>query len=238
MLYLIHGTDTLTTRQKFDGLIASLLAKKTDSSFFLLDRDRFAIEKLRELAVSQDLFVNKYVVGLTRLFQDKKNAAPLLETLPILKQSDNIFILLEEILDEALLKDIRLLVEKELLFNAKVSTAPSSFNIFSLTDALGERNRKQSWLLFTQALRADFAAEEIFWKFSWLVHHLLFLKKTKNPDQSELKGFAKKKMLGFLKNYSVADLEQFSTALVDLFHQSRRGEADIEIGLEKLILCL
>ena len=38
----------------------------------------------------------------------------------------------------------------------------NEFNIFSLTDAVGARNKKEAWVLYQKALLAGVSAEEIF----------------------------------------------------------------------------
>jgi len=43
----------------------------------------------------------------------------------------------------------------------------NSFNLFSLCDALGRRDRRELWILCQQALAAGLVAEEIFWKLVW-----------------------------------------------------------------------
>jgi hypothetical protein len=146
----------------------------------------------------------------------------------------NIFIILEDALDEKILKQVKKYTEKDLSYDKKIGEE-KKFNIFAITDALGERNRKKLWVLYQEALRAGLEDEELFWKFQWLVKHMLFFKKTKEPGKSELKGFAKAKIEKYARNYQTEELENLSTQLVDLFHAVRRSEGEMETGLEKIV---
>ena len=234
MIYLIQGSDEIKTRHKYDAVIESLLARKKDSVAWKIDSENFDEEKFRELIVAQDLFVSKYVVGCDHLIGNKKSVDFILENLDAIKNSANIFIILEDALDEKTLKQVRKFTEKDLSFDKKIGEE-KRFNVFALTDALGERNRKKLWVLYQEALRSDVPAEDIFWRLQWMVKHLLFFKKTKDPSSSELKGFAKSKIQNYSKNFTSLELENLSIRLVELFHSVRRGDGEIEIELEKFV---
>lgn len=234
MIYLIQGSDSLKTRHKYDVLIDSLLSRKLDSLAWKIDSENFAEEKFKELIVSQDLFAHKYIVGCDHLIGDKKTQEFILNNLSEIKNSANIFIILEDALEPKLLTQIKKYTEKDLSFDKKIGEE-KRFNIFALTDALGERNRKKLWVLYQEALRSGLEEEEIFWKFQWIVKHMLFFKKTTESNKSELKGFAKSKVERYAKNYQVEELERLSSQLVDLFHSVRRGEKEMETGLEQIV---
>jgi len=234
MIYLIQGSDTIKTRHKYDALIESLLARKLDSLAWKIDSENFDEEKFRELIVSQDLFAHKYIVGCDHLVGDKKSQEFILANLSEIKESANIFIILEDSLDEKILKQVKKYTEKDLSFDKKLGEE-KKFNIFAITDALGERNRKKLWILYQEALRAGIEDEEIFWKFQWMVKHMLFFKKSKEPSTSELKGFSKTKIEKYSRNYKTEELENLSTQLVSLFHAVRRGEGEMGMGLEKIV---
>lgn len=234
MIYLIQGSDITKTRHKYDSLIESLLTRKLDSLAWKIDSENFEEEKFRELIVSQDLFAHKYIVGCDHLIGDKKSQEFILANLPEIKGSANIFIILEDSLDEKILKQVKKHTEKDLSYDKKLGEE-KKFNIFAVTDALGERNRKKLWVLYQEALRAGIEDEELFWKFQWMVKHMLFFKKTKEPGKSELKSFARSKIEKYSRNYQTEELENLSTQLVDLFHAVRRSEGEMEAGLERAV---
>ncbi len=237
MIYLIQGSDSIKTRHKYDALIESLLARKLDSLAWKIDSENFSEEKMRELIVSQDLFAHKYIVGCDHLIGDKKSQEFMLDNLKEIKDSANIFIILEDSLESKILTQVKKHTEKDLSFDKKIGEE-KRFNIFAVTDALGERNRKRLWVLCQEALRAGIEGEEIFWKFQWMVKHMLFFKKTTEANKSELKGFVKSKIERYARNYQTEELENLSTQLVDLFHSVRRSEGEMETELEKVIFTI
>ncbi|MCX6712746.1 MAG: hypothetical protein NTY66_00885, partial [Candidatus Vogelbacteria bacterium] len=173
-------------------------------------------------------------VGCDHLVGNKGSRDLVLENLPAIKDSVNVFIVLEDELDEKTLKEIRRNTEKDLSFDKKIGEE-RKFNVFALTDALGERNRKKLWLLYREALRMDLAVEDIYWRLWWMVKNLLFFKKAKDPAKSELKGFARSKIQNYAKNYPPEELERLSRDLVEIFFAARRGEGEMETGLERWI---
>ncbi len=112
------------------------------------------------------------------------------------------------------------------------------FNIFTLTDALGSRNKKEAWTLYQKALAAGVSADEIFFKVFWQVKSMLLASKTKSVVETDMKPFPYNKAKGYAKNYSRKELETLSQNLVEGYLKSRRGEGEIEILLEKTLLKL
>lgn len=114
----------------------------------------------------------------------------------------------------------------------------AGFNIFSLTDAIGTRDKKAAWTLYQKALFAGLVAEEIFWKVTWIVKSMLLASRTKDYTETDMKEFPYKKAKGFAKNFEDGELEQLSEDLVVGYHNARRGVGEIETLLEKIILNL
>lgn len=112
------------------------------------------------------------------------------------------------------------------------------FNIFTLTDALGARNKKEAWVLYQKALLAGVSAEEIFFKLFWQVKSLLTASRVKSIEETEMKPFTYNKAKGYLKNFKQEELEKLSEDLVSGYILARRGEAEIETLIEKLLLKL
>ncbi len=112
------------------------------------------------------------------------------------------------------------------------------FNIFTLTDALGARKRKEAWVLYREALGAGLTPEEIFFKIVWQVKSMLIASRTKNVGETDMKAFPYNKAKGFLKNFEPGELEKLSESLAVGYYRARRGEAEIETLVEKLLLGL
>jgi hypothetical protein len=114
----------------------------------------------------------------------------------------------------------------------------SDFNIFSLTDAVASRNKREAWVLYQRALASGMAAEEIFWKIVWQVKTLLVANQTKSADEAGMKAYPYSKAKGSLRNFKPGEVEKISESLVIGYHMARRGEGDVELLIEKTILGL
>lgn len=112
------------------------------------------------------------------------------------------------------------------------------FNIWSFTDAVGSRNKKQAWILYRKALASGMAAEEIFYKVVWQVKTLLLAQRTKTALEADMKDFPYSKAKGNLKNWKEGELENLSEELVLGYQKARRGEGEIETLVEKIVLNL
>ena len=112
------------------------------------------------------------------------------------------------------------------------------FNIFTLTDAVGARKKKEAWILYQKALSAGVRAEEIFFKIVWQVKSMLLASRTKDVGETDMKSFPYNKAKSFLKNFRLGELEKLSESLVIGYHRARRGEGEVETLVEKILLKL
>lgn len=112
------------------------------------------------------------------------------------------------------------------------------FNIFSLTDAIGARKKRDAWVLYMKALASGLSPEEVFYKLQWQTKTMLLASKTKSAEEAGMKAFPYSKAKGFLKNFKPGELEKMSEELVRSYHAARRGEGEIETFVEKTLLRL
>ncbi|MBI2674042.1 MAG: hypothetical protein HYX23_02045 [Candidatus Zambryskibacteria bacterium] len=112
------------------------------------------------------------------------------------------------------------------------------FNVFTFTDAVGSRQKKQAWILFRKALSCGVSAEEIFYKLVWQIKIMLLAAKTKNAGEADMKTFPYNKAKNFLKNFKLGELESLSERLVAGYCLVRRGGGEMETLVEKTLLNL
>ncbi len=227
-------------------------SKNEHVSIFKIDEYDFEKEKLEELSRSNTLFGGKVVVVFNRIFDDKNVSRTILENLDSYVASQNIFIFYEEEIDKEILDLIKEKAKKVQKFDLPPSKGMEAgkfnkreyggYNPFLICDAVGEKNKKKAWLIFQDALLEGVPAEEIFWKIWWQAKTMLAIKISSETDAKNLEKetgfhpFVIKKNLSFLKNFSFKELDDFSWKLVELYHNARRGLADFEIGLEKILI--
>lgn len=247
MIYLLHGEDIDKARAKAQDLIMSLQKKKPDSAFFKLDAESFDSEKIREYTFSQGIFEKKYIVFLDRVCEVKDLRDSFLDCISDMALSENIFIVLEGKLDKATLGKIEKKADKVQNFDIKEgalgagSRFPNKseeYNIFVLADALGKRDRKQAWTLYTNAITNGKSPEEIHGTLFWQVKSMILAEKAKVVGESGLAPFVYAKSKNYCRNYSLDELKNLSTKLVDIYHESRRGNRELEIAIEELVLTI
>ena len=159
MIYVFHGSKTL---DKFNKLIESLLKKKPDASIFKINSESYSPDSLQELIQGQGLFEKKYVVSLNGLLQEEE----ILSNLKEIAESENIFVFWEENIDKKTLKKLEKYSEK-ISGTEDVKEKAETFNMFSFSDSLGKRDKKQLWILYQRALQQSVRPEEIHGIFVW-----------------------------------------------------------------------
>ena len=222
MIYFFYGKNTDKSRMKARDLIDSLRKKKPDASFFKFDTESFDNAKMQEYIGGQGLFSNKYIVFLDRLCEDKEIKEQFIEKLKEIKESENIFIILEGKIDKVTAGKLEKrsekfinsdLTEKEI---EEKDNKKEELNIFEIANALARRNKKEIWMIYRQLIDSGKVPEEI--------HGVLFWK-------------AKTMLLAdSVYNWKKEELLKFIDDLITIYHEARRGNGEIEIGVERLVL--
>ena len=133
---------------------------------------------------------------------------------------------------------VKVALENPLEEDAIGPKARGDFNVFTLTDAIGARDKREAWVLYQKALASGMVAEEIFYKLFWQTKTMLLAKRTRNAEEAEMKSFPYSKAKSFLKNFKEGEIEKLSEELVKGYHQVRRGEGEMETLIEKFLLKL
>ena len=235
MIYLIHGNDFEKARGKARELITALQKKKPGAEVFRLEDEMVNGSKLDELSGSQGLFERKYIVFADNVFRSEEAKEIVLGKLKSLAESENIFIFLENELNKTNLKELEKFAEKVQQFSATKKTE-KAFNVFSLTEKLGQRDKRGLWILYQKALAEGLAPEEIHGVLFWQIKAMLAAVLGKTAEEAGFKPFVFQKSRGFAKNYSAEELKNLSSKMVAVYHNSRRAGPDLDVALERLIL--
>lgn len=248
MIYLLYGNDFKKARENLHKMTGGLLVKKPDAELFKLDVENWSEVMFEELVFGQGLFEKKYIVILDSLFENEEIKDFILNKLDDLKKSESIFIFIEKKIDKATLIKIEKRAEKTQDFVSKDKVGSRSFsmdnksfdlkdfNIFSLADALGCRNKKDLWVLYQRAIAKEASAEEIHGLLFWQLKSMLLAISSKSSEESGLKPYVFNKSKSFARNYSEKELKKMSGDLVAMYHDAHRGLVDFNVALEKWIL--
>lgn len=116
------------------------------------------------------------------------------------------------------------------------------YNPFAIGDAFAEKNKVKAWMIYQQALRQGIPAEEVFFKILWQIKNLLLIKKliiakVKNLEkETGLHPFVIKKAVRAAENFNEEELINYSYEMVRIYHKERRGESELPIELEKMLI--
>jgi len=241
MIYFLYGSDTAKVREKLNALTGAMTAKKPDAAFFKIDADNFSEARFDELVLGQGLFEQKYIIAVDGVFEKKDAKDFIFEKLEEIGRSDNIFIFLENKIVKADISKIKKYAEKVLEFEKKEpDTKEEKFNVFSLTDAIGRRDRKSAWVVFQEAVFSGLSPEELHGTIFWQIKNILLVKRSTETTASVLgmKPFVFNKTTSFAKNFSEGELKNMISDLVSMYHNARKSGTLLEVHMERFVLSI
>lgn len=226
MIYVFAGTD----RDKIQKETESLKKEFKSFDFVNFDSGSFSRETFSSISEANDLFANKYLVFLKEVFSTEN----LSDSLEKLKSSENIFVFIEEKLNKKE-KDIFKKYTKNIFEFDKKETKGQKFNIFQITDAFSERDKKNTWVLIQKALKEGVSFEEILNILIWQTKNILISQRENSASASGLSPFVFSKAQKGSKNFSKEELQNFSRKFTSFFHESHLG-LDLGPNLELFLL--
>lgn len=237
MLYVIYGTDTHKARKKLHDLLDLAKKKRPDAELFKISSENWSEAQLDELLVSRGLFEQKYTVVLDNVFEKKDAKAFVIDRLDGIKNSEQIFLLLESSVDATSLKKLEKFSEKVQEFELpEQANKKGSLNIFSVTDGLLQRDKKKLWISYIDLLGKGAVAEEIHGILFWQVKNMILASMAGSVTETGLSPFVYKNALTGARNYKNEELQKMSSQLVDMTHRVRQGKGELEVMVEKWVL--
>jgi DNA polymerase III delta subunit len=235
MIYFLHGTDTKNSRRKMHEILGQLSGKRPNSEVFKITSENWQSEQFDELLGAQGLFEKKYIVVLDFLFSQKDIKENILKKLKEMQEAEHWFLILDGKTDVATTKKIEKFSYKSQEFE-KTESKKESPIIFTITDKLLARNKKQLWVCFTDLLGRGIPAEEIHGVLFWAVKNMIIVARVDSQKESGLPPFSYSKALSGGRNYKLAELKKMSGDLVEMTHKVRTGKGEMEVMLEKWML--
>ncbi|MDE1874643.1 MAG: hypothetical protein KGI79_02550 [Patescibacteria group bacterium] len=237
MLYVIHGTDIDTAREKSHALFDALREKKPDAAAGIMRAEEVVPDRLEELTQTQGLFENKQIIFMDRVLETPEIRDIVLDKIDAIKESPNIFIFFEGKLTKDVLKKLEKRAEKITEYElAEAAGEKRDGSFFALADALAARDKKRLWILMREAFDKDAAPEEIHGILFWQAKSLALAGRTANAAEAGLNPFVYGKAKRALGNWKDGDIDALLSQLVHMYHRAHRGQAEFEIELEKLAL--
>src|SRR3989344_5301442 len=105
MFYFLHGQDTYKSKEKLNELVSYFKTKVSGLGFFKIEGENFNEADFKELLRGKTLFEKKYVVVCEGVLENKEALSFILGNLDNLAKADNMFLFLEEEIDEKSLEE-------------------------------------------------------------------------------------------------------------------------------------
>ncbi len=235
MLYIIHGND----REKGSAQFRALRDKFSKEGVNIEDVQEGTISEkmLDEKSSARALFGGATLFLLNNILTEKEEQDIFVSCAEKLKNSKNHFLVFEPSLSKDFAKEVASYATEHFEHFKKTDDRPQ-FNIFSLGDALGERNKKELWVLYQRAVGAGCSSEEISGTLFWAIKNMALMKNAKKGDDCGLNPFVAKKTRGFASHYTMEEINSLSRKIVTLYHEAHRGGEPMGIALERFILNL
>ncbi|MEY2671831.1 MAG: hypothetical protein RL687_248 [Candidatus Parcubacteria bacterium] len=205
MIYLYTGND-----QKNKIVSIKKNFKKYEIVFLL--GEGASKEIVLDYIQSNNLFGEPKAVVVENFLSENSISADEIE---MMKKSETPFIFMEDKMLSAEEKKYKKYAEVIEKFETKEVKTPPAYNVFSITDALANKDKISAWSLYLQAIENGAAPEAISGVIFWKI---------------------KTMMMTGSKNFAKDKLKNMSSDLVDIYHLSHTGEIDMKIGLEQFIL--
>ncbi|NOY35517.1 MAG: hypothetical protein GXP44_01175 [bacterium] len=229
MIYLLYGQDTFKGKRKLVEILDFFRAKIGNLGIFRLDGDGFKVAELEELLKSRTLFGEKYVVVCDRVLGIPAANKLVADNIEKFAESQSVFIFFEEEIEKEILNLLKDRAQKAQEFKLPAGNPEEKYNPFPLCDAFASKNKKRAWVLFRRAILLGAPAEEIFWKIWWQLKNLLLVKKLSRINgvnlakESGLKPYPLKKATAAAANFSEEELSDYSSKMLQLYHDARKG---------------
>lgn len=237
MLYIFYGTDSKKSTDKARTLVDSLRTKKPDASFIEISSDNWNKSVIEEHISGQGLFSKKYIVFLNKAAKDGEVVEKFIEMAGLMKGSENIFIINEGKVNAELKRVFEKFGDKVVISDEiEKKVFNKEFNIFSLADAMGTRDRFKAWSIYREAVQNGLESESILGTIFWQIKSMMLARDSKSASEVGLNPFVYSKAKKGLGNYKERELDNLLERVILLYHDGHRGLVDLELGIEKMML--
>lgn len=238
MIRIFWGEDTAAARRALGRAVHDEKKSRPSAVIFRFDDLNFDPAAAREALSAISMFGDGNIVifdGVTEHPEGSLASKLVLEY----RGSNNVILCRERAVEKETIEKLKThaLIQEFPLKTVKKEEHP---NNFAIADALARRDRRGAWVEFERAMRRGVPAEEIHGIIFWQVK-TLYISATQTKEEAAragVKDYSWKKGAQNAKNFLISDLERLLELLKDMYHRSHRGELDLSIAIEKLLLTI
>lgn len=228
MLKVFFGTDRTKVRDAVQAACDIVVGAKT-----IIDDSSYEPGQLGNALGANSLFGGEQCFVLDTPSGEEIFFTEVLGSLKEMAESQNTFIILEG----SLLADPK----KKYAKHAKEITEFSldkveRFNAFGLAEALAKKDKKNLWVLLSQARANNLRDEEIVGMLWWQLKSLRLAKLTRTAEEAGMKSFPYDKAKRALSGFKDGEVEALSRSLLELYHDGHQGVRDMDLALEEWAL--
>ena len=207
---------------------------KLNDEVHTIDATTWTDESVNEAVATKSLFDSKECFFLDHVLSELE-PEEIKSNLKLLQSTNNLIVFIENTQTK-----FTALVEKsaELVFTAQDKKEKVTFNIFSLTDALFEKDRKKLWLLYQKSILENLDPEfDIHRILFWAVKMLALTNNYSSANSAGISPFVYNKVKKGIGKFKEGEIVKMAEDLTQMTIKARQGE-DWEFLLEKFILSL
>jgi hypothetical protein len=149
MLHVFFGNGAVAVRLKTFAFVASL--EKEGYKLERIEEDQYMQGTCTDIATSVSLFGGKTVYLLDTPSSDALFNEEVLASLPLFKESENVFVIIEE---KLLAPEKKVFTKYAVSMEEITSAVEVRFNAFSMADSLANKDKKTLWLQLQDAKHA------------------------------------------------------------------------------------
>jgi len=189
MIYLFVGEDRNKKLSAYEKFVKSL-PKETE--VFSFSKDNWNEMEIESLYSGSGLFFSKSAVVLSNVLEKEDTREFILEKLPLIEESQNDFIFIEDKLPKAVLDAFKKARAEINYFEEDkyAKKGKEKFNSFLLANALGSKDKLNLWISFRQAVERGVALEELVGVLFWKVKDMILKRNFTKFSQEELKALS------------------------------------------------
>ncbi len=233
MYYLFLG-DRQKAYKKASEVANILSNKSVGINLIKVGVSDYDDSKIAEHLNSQALFSTKNVILISGLIGGEVGEF-MLENLKAIKESNNIFIIVDQTEDKKILEKLEKHAEKVQKFDEKIQKKERDNSIFVLADYFGRRDKKNLWKEY-QILLMNHGAGEILNIVLWQTKAIISAMLSASGAEAGLAPYVYTKSKTFAKNFSNKEILDLMLALTKINLESFYSDEYISPKLEKLFL--
>jgi DNA polymerase III delta subunit len=233
MLTVFYGNDTVKVRLKAHDFVQS--EKDKGAEIVDLEAEDLSPAQLTALAANSSLFGDKSLYIIDIASADKETKEGVMDVLPDLSRSANVFVVMEGPLLAAARKAYEAADGQIDEYKKKED---GGFNNFAIADALLKKDKKSLWLLLAEARLMGVADEETIGILWWQLKTMRLAAGSTSADMAGLKDFPYNKAKRALSKFKAREIEDLSQALLTVLHETRAGNGDLGVALERYVLSI